>query len=65
MVVMNGQISAARDVTKTNTNRVETFRGLEFGSGLPKQKKSASIALRFSVRRLRWIAELSSDALIS
>jgi L-asparaginase len=31
MVVMNGQISAARDVTKTNTNRVETFRGLEFG----------------------------------
>src|SRR6202022_4640200 len=24
MVVMNGQISAARDVTKTNTNRVET-----------------------------------------
>src|SRR5215469_4345202 len=31
MVVMNGQISAARDVTKTNTNRVETFRGLGFG----------------------------------
>src|SRR5438445_3744081 len=31
MVVMNGQISAARDVAKTNTNRVETFRGLEFG----------------------------------
>ena len=31
MVVMNGQISAARDVTKTNTNRVETFRSLEFG----------------------------------
>ena len=31
MVVMNGQINAARDVTKTNTNRVETFRGLEFG----------------------------------
>jgi L-asparaginase len=31
MVVMNGQVSAARDVTKTNTNRVETFRGLEFG----------------------------------
>jgi L-asparaginase len=31
MVVMNGQISAARDVTKTNTNRVETFRGPEFG----------------------------------
>ena len=31
LVVMNGQINAARDVTKTNTNRVETFRGLEFG----------------------------------
>src|SRR3982074_945448 len=31
MVVMNGQVSAARDVTKTNTNRVETFRALEFG----------------------------------
>jgi L-asparaginase len=31
MVVMDGQISAARDVTKTNTNRVDTFRGLEFG----------------------------------
>ena len=31
MVVMNGQISAARDVTKTNTSQVETFRGIEFG----------------------------------
>jgi L-asparaginase len=31
MEVMNGQIRAARDVTKTNTNRVETFRCLEFG----------------------------------
>jgi L-asparaginase len=31
MVVMNGQINAARDVTKVNTNRVETFRSLEFG----------------------------------
>ena len=31
MVVMNGQIHAARDVTKTNTSQVETFRGLEFG----------------------------------
>ena len=28
---MNGQINAARDVTKTNTSQVETFRGLEFG----------------------------------
>jgi L-asparaginase len=32
MVVMNGQINAARDVTKTNTSQVETFRGLEFGA---------------------------------
>jgi L-asparaginase len=31
MVVLNGQINAARDVTKMNTNRVETFRGLEYG----------------------------------
>jgi len=31
MVVMNGQINAARDVTKTNTSQLETFRGLEFG----------------------------------
>src|SRR5215472_15998997 len=31
LVVMNVQINAARDVTKTNTNRVETFRGMEFG----------------------------------
>src|SRR5712691_208280 len=32
MVVMNGQINAARDVTKTNASQVETFRGLEFGA---------------------------------
>lgn len=32
MLVMNGQINAARDVTKTNTSQVETFRGLEFGA---------------------------------
>jgi L-asparaginase len=32
VVVMNGQINAARDVTKTNTNQVETFRSLEFGA---------------------------------
>ncbi len=31
MVVMNGQINAARDVTKTHTSQVETFRSLEFG----------------------------------
>ena len=31
MVVLNGQINAARDVTKTHTSQVETFRSLEFG----------------------------------
>jgi L-asparaginase len=31
MVVMNGQINPARDVTKSNTSHVETFRSLEFG----------------------------------
>src|SRR5215467_13185955 len=28
MIVMNGQVNAARDVTKTNTSQVETFRSL-------------------------------------
>lgn len=32
MVVMNGQINAAREVTKTNTQDVETFRTLDFGA---------------------------------
>ena len=31
LVVMNGQINAARDVTKTNTLDVETFKTLDFG----------------------------------
>ena len=31
LVVMNGQINAARDVTKTNTLDVETFRTPDFG----------------------------------
>ncbi|NNF11640.1 MAG: asparaginase [Gemmatimonadetes bacterium] len=31
MVVMNGQINAAREVTKTNTLAVETFQTLDFG----------------------------------
>jgi L-asparaginase len=31
MVVMNGQINAAREVTKTNTMEAETFKTLEFG----------------------------------
>ena len=32
LVVMNGQINAARDVTKTNTLYPETFRTLDFGA---------------------------------
>ncbi len=32
LVVMNGQINAAREVTKTSTLDVETFRTLEFGA---------------------------------
>jgi L-asparaginase len=31
LVVLNGQINAARDVTKTHTSQVDTFRSLEFG----------------------------------
>jgi len=32
LVVMNGQINAAREVTKTNTPDVETFKALDFGA---------------------------------
>ena len=60
MVVMNGQISSARDVTKTNTNRVETFRGLKFGSlGAADAEKVRSIALPCGVRRSRLTEEPS------
>ena len=31
LVVLNGEINAAREVTKTHTLRVETFRSLEYG----------------------------------
>ena len=31
LVVMNGEINAAREVTKTHTMRVETFRSIEYG----------------------------------
>ena len=31
LVVLNGQINAAREVSKTHTSDVETFRSLEFG----------------------------------
>jgi L-asparaginase len=32
LVVMNGQINAAREVTKTHTTEVQTFKSLEFGA---------------------------------
>jgi L-asparaginase len=32
LVVMNGQINAAREVTKTHTSEVQTFKSLEFGA---------------------------------
>lgn len=32
LVVMNGQINAAREVTKTHTSEVQTFQSLEFGA---------------------------------
>ncbi len=32
MVVLSGQINAAREVTKTNTIELETFKSLEFGA---------------------------------
>jgi len=50
MVVMNGQINSARDVTKTNTSQVETFRGLEFGA-LGIVDESAVRFYRAPVRR--------------
>jgi L-asparaginase len=52
MVVMNGQINSARDVTKTNTSQVETFRGLEFGA-LGVVDESAVRFYRAPVRRQR------------
>jgi L-asparaginase len=50
MVVMNGQINSARDVTKTNTSQVETFRSLEFGA-LGVVDESAVRFYRAPVRR--------------
>jgi L-asparaginase type II len=59
LVVMNEEISAARDVTKTNTYRVETFKAPDSGfSGTLMPTRSASIARRRSVTR----ATLSSTS---
>ena len=49
LVVMNDEINAARDVTKSNTYRVETFRSGELGFlGYVDQDKVASTARRTS-----------------
>lgn len=58
MVVMNGQINAARDVTKTNTSQVETFRSLEFGA-LGVVDESAVRFYRAPLRRQHF--DLPSD----
>ena len=64
MVVMNGQINAARDVTKTNTSQVETFHGLEFGQlgvvdaekvrfyRAPLRRQTVAVASRVQLRRV-------------
>ena len=50
LVVMNDEINGARDVTKTNTYRVETFRAPELGFlGMSTQTRSASIVHRRDV----------------
>jgi L-asparaginase/Glu-tRNA(Gln) amidotransferase subunit D len=33
MIALNNQINAARDVTKTHTSSVETFKSGDFGPG--------------------------------
>ena len=54
MVVLNGQINAARDVTKTHTSQVETFGSLEFGElGIADLKRFASIVRRCAARPFR------------
>jgi L-asparaginase len=59
MVVMNGQINAARDVTKTNTSQVETFRSLEFGA-LGVVDVEAVRFYRSPLRRQTLIADTST-----
>ena len=51
-VVFNGQINAARDVTKTHTSRVETFRSLEFGElGIADSEVVRVLTVRRSAAR--------------
>ena len=60
LVVMNGQINAARDVTKTNTSQVETFRSLEFGA-LGVVDVQAVRFYRTPLRRQTLAADLRTD----
>mgnify|MGYP003694055027 CR=1 FL=1 len=47
LVVLNDEINAARDVTKSNTYRLETFQSRELGSwATPTRTRSCSIARR-------------------
>ena len=66
MVVMNGQINAARDVTKTNTSQVETFRGLEFGAlGVVDVEKVRFYRARCGGRRSQLSPKPNSSGSIS
>jgi L-asparaginase len=60
LVVLNGQISAARDVTKTHTSQVETFRSLEVSWALPMRKPCGFTVLRCDARRFRWMLRRAS-----
>jgi L-asparaginase len=61
LVVMNDQINGARDVTKTNTHRVETFRSPELGFlGYVDEDKVAF--LRNSTKRHTVNSEFDSAA---
>jgi L-asparaginase len=62
LVVMNGQINAARDVTKTKRPFADWS---SVNSALSMRKRSASLALRCVDRLYRLIRELSSDESIS
>jgi L-asparaginase len=64
IVVMNGEINAARDVTKTHTSQVESFRSLEYGQlgavdeesvrfyRAPLRRQTFQITRRYDFQRL-------------
>ena len=63
IIVMNGQINAARDVTKTNTSQVETFEAWSSARLEPLTlKRSDSTVPRCDVKPLPWIPQLSLGA---